>query len=146
MQTDLARIFRVNFDCPKIRLNKQCYLRGGTMNVNSKRFANGLLLLRAWEQEHLPHSNSMIARDVMLLAIAHQNSENHLSIKEFHLTLGYSEDRVGEVIKKFANEGWLIIDKNKNDGRNKIVYPTEQLLILFEQYELFLRESLFCFN
>ena len=105
------------------------------MNVNSKRFASELLLLRAWEQEHLPYSNSLIARDVILFALARQNSNNLISIKEFHLTLGYSEDRVGEVIKKFTNDGWLAVYKHQDDGRNKIVYPTARLIDLFEEYE-----------
>ena len=103
---------------------------------NPKQFAKQLLLLRQWEQDNLPHQNSMIARDIMVLVLAKYSSGTPLTIKDVHLTLGYSEDRVGEMIKQFTKDGFLIVEKDINDRRIKTVKPNHKLISLFEEYEI----------
>lgn len=110
------------------------------MKTDARRFARRLLLLRAWEREHIPLLTPLISLDVLLLAASHDGARGALPVKTFHLALMHSQDRVREVIKHLVEDDWLRLDEDGSDGRVKSVRPTEKLMIMLDEYERSARE------
>ena len=54
------------------------------------KLARRLLLLRSWERQHMPMAGSVIAGDIVLLALAREDGDAAL-VKDFHLSLHYSK-------------------------------------------------------
>ena len=98
--------------------------------------------MSAWERAHIPHHSSLVAREIMLLALSRYDGVNAARVKEFHLTLPYSEDRISQLLKQLTKDGWVTLKKNQLDGRTKFVHPTERLTLLFEEYRRSLQEVL----
>ena len=105
------------------------------------KLARRLLLLRSWERQNLPMAGSKIASDIVLFAIARDDGDA-ARVKDFHLSLHYSEDRVSQVLKELVREGWLTMESDDSDRRMRKVYPSDQLRLLFDEYQRFLVELL----
>lgn len=115
-----------------------------TKNSNregSALFARGLIRLRAWEMQNLPHSQSGIAFDLfVLIASAHLLGEP-LTLKRLFNSLQYSERGVRNVLEQFISGGWCTIGVDDVDRRVRLVEPTPRLVETFLAYqETLLRE------
>ena len=80
------------------------------------KLARRLLLLRSWERQHMPMAGSVIAGDIVLLALAREDGDA-ARVKDFHLSLHYSEDRVSQVLKALVRDGWLTMERDEDDRR-----------------------------
>ena len=109
--------------------------------MDGGKLARRLLLLRSWERQHLPMTGSIIAGDVVLLALARDEGDA-ARVKDFHLSLHYSEDRVSQVLKELVREGWLTVERDEDDRRMRKVHASDRLLLLFDEYQRFLFELL----
>jgi len=98
--------------------------------------------MRAWEREHIPLPSPQISLDVLLLAASRDSENGDVQVKNFHLALKHSEDRVREIIKSLVADGWLRMDEHSDDGRVKLVRPTDKLMLLLGEYERSLIEML----
>lgn len=143
MQGGTPRIIRANSGCPFRPLTKYSRAHEGGLTISATSFARRLLVMSAWERTHIPCHSSLIAREVMLLALSRYDGVNAARVKEFHLTLPYSEDRISQLLKQLTKDGWVTVKKNQQDGRTKFVLPTERLTLLFEEYRRSLQEVLF---
>lgn len=105
------------------------------------KLARRLLLLRSWERQHMPMAGSIIAGDIVLLALAREDGDA-ARVKDFHLSLHYSEDRVSQVLKELVRDGWLTMERDEADRRMRKVYASDRLELLFGEYQRFLFELL----
>lgn len=105
------------------------------------KLARRLLLLRSWERQNMPMAGSIIAGDIVLLALAREGGDA-ARVKDFHLSLHYSEDRVSQVLKELAREGWLVMEQDEADRRMRKVYASDRLRLLFDEYQRSLLEVL----
>lgn len=96
--------------------------------------ARRLLLLRSWERQHMPMAGSLVAGDIVLLALARDDG-NAARVKDFHLSLHYSEDRVSQVLKQLVREGWLTMERDEADKRMRKVHASDRLVLLFGEYQ-----------
>jgi DNA-binding MarR family transcriptional regulator len=109
--------------------------------VDGGKLARRLLLLRSWERQNMPMAGSIIAGDIVLLALAREDGDA-ARVKDFHLSLHYSEDRVSQVLKELTQHGWLTIERDGADRRMRKVHASDQLRMLFDEYGRFLLEML----
>lgn len=105
------------------------------------KLARRLLLLRSWERQNMPMAGSIIAGDIVLLALAREDGDA-ARVKDFHLSLHYSEDRVSQVLKELTKEGWLTIERDEVDRRMRKVHASDRLRLLFSEYQRYLLELL----
>lgn len=82
--------------------------------MDGRKLARRLLLLRSWERQNMPMSSSIIAGDIVLLALARDDGDA-ACVKDFHLSLQYSEDSVSQVLKKMVRDGWLTTKQDAKD-------------------------------
>ena len=82
-------------------------------------------------------SGSTIAGDLVLLSLARADADP-ARVKDFHLALNYSEDRVSQILKGLTADGWLAMSPNPVDRRMRNVLPTDRLQRLFDEYQRFL--------
>ena len=87
----------------------------------------------------MPMAGSIIAGDIVLLALAREDGDA-ARVKDFHLSLHYSEDRVSQVLKELVRDGWLTMQRDDADRRMRKVYASERLRILFTEYQRYLLE------
>lgn len=105
--------------------------------MDGGKLARRLLLLRSWERQNMPMAGSIIAGDIVLLALAREDGDA-ARVKDFHLSLHYSEDRVSQVLKELVRDGWLTMERDEADRRMRKVYASDQLRLLFGEYQRFL--------
>lgn len=105
--------------------------------MEGAKLARRLLLLRSWERQHMPMAGSIIAGDIVLLALARDDGDA-ARVKDFHLSLHYSEDRVSQVLKELVREGWLTMERDEDDRRMRKVHASDRLVLLFGEYQRFL--------
>ena len=105
------------------------------------KLARRLLLLRSWERQNMPMAGSIIAGDIVLLAFARDDGDA-ARVKDFHLSLHYSEDRVSQVLKELTTDGWLTVERDESDRRMRKVHASDRLRLLFDEYQRFLLEVL----
>lgn len=79
-------------------------------------------------------SGSRIASDIVLLAIARDDGDA-ARVKDFHLSLLYSEDRVSQVLKTLVRDGWLTMEQDEKDRRMRKVHASDRLRLLFDEYQ-----------
>src|SRR5688572_19807364 len=87
----------------------------------------------------MPMAGSKIAGDIVLLALAREDGDA-ARVKDFHLTLQYSEDRVSQVLKELVRDGWLSMERDEADRRMRKVHASDRLRLLFDEYQRSLRE------
>lgn len=109
--------------------------------MDGAKLARRLLLLRSWERQHMPMTGSIIAGDIVLLALARDDGDA-ARVKDFHLSLHYSEDRVSQVLKELVRDGWLIMERDEKDRRMRKVHASDRLVLLFDEYHRFLAEMM----
>lgn len=63
-------------------------------------------------------------------------------MKDFHLSLYYSDDRVSQVLKQLVRDGWLVMERDDADRRMRKVHASDRLWLLFGEYQRFLFEML----
>lgn len=90
-------------------------------------------------------AGSIIAGDIVLLALARADADA-ARVKDFHLSLHNSEDRVSQVLKALSKDGWLNIERDESDRRMRKVYPSDRLRLLFGEYQRFTLELLSDFD
>lgn len=79
----------------------------------------------------LPYSS--MAAGIVLFALMRSEQGQSAFIKDFHLALGHSEDRVSEWIQELVADGWLTLRRHGVDGRRREVIPSERLITVFEE-------------
>lgn len=79
----------------------------------------------------LPYSS--MAAGIVLFALMRNEQGQSAFIKDFHLALGHSEDRVSEWIQELVADGWLTLRRHGVDGRRREVIPSERLIMAFEE-------------
>jgi len=89
----------------------------------------------------MPMAGSIIAGDIVLLALARDDGDA-ARVKDFHLSLHYSEDRVSQVLKELVRDGWLTMERDETDRRMRKVHASDRLHFLFGEYQRFLFEML----
>ena len=102
--------------------------------MEGAKLARRLLLLRSWERQHMPMAGSIIAGDIVLLALARDDGDA-ARVKDFHLSLHYSEDRVSQVLKELVRDGWLTMERDDSDRRMRKVHASDRLVLLFREYQ-----------
>lgn len=107
--------------------------------MDGGKLARRLLLLRSWERQHMPMAGSIIAGDIVLLALARDDGDA-ARVKDFHLSLHYSEDRVSQVLKELVRDGWLTMERDETDKRMRKVHASDRLRLLFGEYRRTLAE------
>lgn len=109
--------------------------------MDGRKLARRLLLLRSWERQHMPMAGSIIAGDIVLLALARDDGDA-ARVKDFHLSLHYSEDRVSQVLKELVRDGWLTMERDEDDRRMRKVHASDRLALLFGEYQRSLFEMM----
>lgn len=86
-------------------------------------------------------AGSSTATAIVLLALSRKDGERP-RVKDFHLSLHYSKDRVSEVLKQLVRDGWLTMERDEADRRIRTVHASDRLLLLFGEYQRFLFDLL----
>lgn len=84
-------------------------------------------------RQHLPFSGSSVAVDIVLFALTRHEERKPAYVKDFHLSLTYSEDRVSELLRELVDDGWLLLQRDSVDGRLRQVLPTQRLIDAFAE-------------
>lgn len=101
--------------------------------MDRSEIANHILRQRKWERSNLPLPGSRVAVEIVFYLLA--NSERSVTrVKDIHLELGYSEDRVGVVVKNLAAGGFLVIETELCDNRARNVRAASGLHELCDKY------------
>ena len=107
--------------------------------MDGGKLARRLLLLRSWERQHMPMAGSIIAGDIVLLALARDDGDA-ARVKDFHLSLHYSEDRVSQVLlKATSTRDAMIFDAMGSLIRlisGRITFKQDALCNLLECYAI----------
>jgi hypothetical protein len=104
------------------------------MTLSAEAFAKKLKVIREWERANLPMNQPQIALDILIYGQLAGYEFGDAGMKDLHLNIQHSEDRVREVRKNLIMNGWLAIDPHGVDGRSKCIRPTPRLTSLFEEY------------
>jgi len=105
--------------------------------VHRTEIALQILRQRQWQRQIIPIQGSGVAIDVAFYLLTKSPSSVTL-VKEIHLALGYSEDRVGVIVKSLSSSGLVQINKQGGDKRTRNVSATDGLNALLDEYiELF---------
>lgn len=105
-------------------------------------FPTACLETRRWEKANIPFFSPQIALDIALYATAARLENQAIASKTVHLTVGYSADRVREVLICLEAEGWISRVPHHQDGRIRLIEATDKLIALMLQYEQVKRSSL----
>jgi hypothetical protein len=105
--------------------------------LQAEEIARQLLAIRSWERRTLPLGNSLMAAEVIYL-ITSKASADPVRVKDLHLTLGYSEARVRQILHALADDGWLSVERHGIDGRMRSIRHTDRtaLALLSIQQQL----------
>lgn len=98
-------------------------------------FAEGTLALRQWERNCVPFCSPQIALDIALYATAAKLRNHFIVSKSVHLTVGYSADRVREVVADLVSGGWILKTQHPSDKRVRVLEATDKLMRLMSEYE-----------
>ncbi len=101
--------------------------------MNRTEIALQILRQRQWQRQIIPIQGSGVAIDVAFYLLTKSPSSITL-VKDIHLALGYSEDRVGVVVKSLSHSGLVYINKQRDDKRTRNVSATERLHALLDDY------------
>lgn len=93
--------------------------------MRAEEIAFQLLAIRSWERRNLPLANSLMAAEILYFVTAKAGSEP-VRVKDLHLTLGYSEARVRQILHALTDGGWIAIEKHGDDARMRSLRYTEQ--------------------
>lgn len=93
-----------------------------------------MLSLREWERTQIPLFAPQIALDVLLHVAACSAQGRTVKMKEIYLAVGYSQDRIREVVKELIAGDWLSCIRDHRDGRSRLVVATAKALDLLEAY------------
>lgn len=97
-------------------------------------FTEAVLSLRNWERTEIPFFSPQISLDVLLHVSAAALRNELAKVKDVHLAIGHSQDRIREVMKQLADNDWIELLPNARDGRSRIVVPTDKSLNLLDNY------------
>lgn len=114
-----------------------------TDSASLKCFLAGTLSLRKWTRENLPFLNSQIALDIAIFATSLKLDNQVMAAKSFHLAVGYSADRVREVVSDLVAGGWMLRTAHPRDKRIRFLEASDTLVALMASYERAAREALF---
>lgn len=98
-------------------------------------FPTACLETRRWEKANIPFFSPQIALDIALYATAARLQNQAIASKTVHLTVGYSPDRVREVLMSLEADGWISKVPHRHDGRIRLIEATDKLIALMLQYE-----------
>jgi len=98
-------------------------------------FTAACLETRRWEKTNIPFFSPQIALDIALYATAARLENQTIASKTVHLTVGYSPDRVREVLISLEADGWISKVPHRHDGRIRLIEATDKLIALMSQYE-----------
>ena len=105
------------------------------MSSSVKDFAKQLKAVREWERANLPLHQPQIVLDILIYSQLSGSEFPDAGMKDLHLNIQHSEDRVREVRKKLIKNGWMDVVAHGVDGRSKCIRPTPRLISLFEEYQ-----------
>ncbi len=112
--------------------------------MQAEEIARQLLAIRSWERKNLPMANSLMAAEVIYL-ITSNAAADPVRVKDLHLTLGYSEARVRQILHALAEDGWLSVERHGIDGRMRSIRHTKRtewvLSLALEDLAVFLRQE-----
>lgn len=98
-------------------------------------FVEGTRKLRSWEKEFVPFSSPQIALDIALYATAARLKNRLVVSKSVHLTVGYSSDRVREVLGALVADGWIEKTEHPSDRRIRLIQASDKLVDLMSEYK-----------
>lgn len=93
--------------------------------MQAEEIAFQLLAIRSWERRNLPLANSLMAAEILYFVTAKAGSEP-VRVKDLHLTLGYSEARVRQILHALSDGGWIAIERHGDDARMRSLRHTER--------------------
>ena len=109
------------------------------MSSSVKDFAKQLKAVRGRELANLSPHQPQIALDILIYSQLAGSDFPDAGMKDLHLNIQHSEDRVREVRKNLIKNGWMDIDAHGVDGCSKCIRPAPRLISLFEEYQKFVR-------
>jgi hypothetical protein len=109
-------------------------VRHKSIGPSETAFADALLSIRSWERSHIPLHAPQISFDILLHVAASVARHRPARMKELHLAIGYSQDRIREVVHQLAADDWIELIADARDGRSRFVQPTAKALRLLEDY------------
>ena len=98
-------------------------------------FFQALLSVRSWERGQVPLCQPQIALDILLHTSLCAARGQPAKMKEIHLAIGYSQDRIREIVKELIAGGWLALTRDESDGRAKLALPTTKCIALMGDYK-----------
>lgn len=97
-------------------------------------FLSACIEARRWEKANIPFASPQIAYDIALFAAVSRLGNQRVASKSVHLALGYSPDRVREVLVALEADGWISKLPHQGDGRMRLIHATEKLMLLMQEY------------
>lgn len=102
--------------------------------VDLHAFLMGALLTRQWGRSQSNVLNSQIGLDIAIYASALRLEGRSVPTKTIHLSIGYSIDRVREVLHDMTAQGLIEKAVDPADRRIRRIQATDKLLSLMRDY------------
>ncbi len=106
----------------------------GTAPLRRAALYEHLLSRRAWERQQLPLFKPQIAFDIILYCTLYAARNTPACTKDFHLAIGSSQDRVRQVLKELARDGWIYSLPDPLDARVRRIVPSAKALAMLDDY------------
>lgn len=105
---------------------------------NQIEFVLALSQIRKQSSTLLPINNSFIRLDLLNLIMLYELEGKELTFKHIYTSVNHSDIGVRNHVMKLKDGDWITISESKEDGRKRVISPTDKLHRSYEQ----LNESL----
>ena len=102
--------------------------------MSTLKIINFMNELIAKYNDSFPINSSLEMMKVLNLVMEYHLRNQPLSLKILYTELKISDLCARSNLKRMETNGWLIIEKLKNDSRVRIVKPTDKLLYTYENF------------
>lgn len=92
-----------------------------------------LRYLRVWEDSNLPTYGSEAGYD-LLIYLACLETSKEVNLKSIYLSLPYAESTIRLLIRNLEDDGFIIMPKDQEDNRFRVLIPTPKFQNLIENW------------
>lgn len=108
-------------------------------NIDAHHNNNALRLLRVINSayDHLPIENSLIAYEVILIAMKFHVEKEELPLKVIFSNKNFTEMGARYHLNRLIKNSWLDSERSQSDLRVRVISPTKKLICAYNKFEKF---------
>lgn len=108
-------------------------------NIDAHHKNNVLRLIKVLNSafDHLPIETSLIAYEVILIAMKFHVENEELPLKVIFSNKNFTEMGARYHLNRLIKNGWLDSERSQSDLRVRIIRPTKKLICAYNEFEKF---------